>query len=218
MAVQLRFAADAALACARPAQLKPDTLGRRPSRMTVHVQSREIFVRLVRARDRDECVRRDVPVEQCPPETVWITFCDDAGTGEMGRYHDGAVFLYRPNCVVLADQRAVEMAQASTNPVDELVWFAHELGHHESRRSGFPAPGSEPTLDTEDQKRDRYAEEARAWLWARAILTGEGLSGWERFDELQEVGLSSYVRGLPASAIRTATSNAADDFARTACG
>lgn len=35
---------------------------------------------------------------------------------------------------------AVELARQATSPLEELVWLAHELGHHDSLLAGVPMP------------------------------------------------------------------------------
>lgn len=98
-----------------------------------------------------------------------------------------------------ANSHGVEAAQASSDPLREAVWLAHELGHHQSRFAGFSPPVTPKPGET-DQRLERvseaYAGEVRAWLFACEILGGVKFGARDVFVELRAQGLRSYRDGL----------------------
>jgi hypothetical protein len=87
--------------------------------------------------------------------------------------------------------RAVELAAASPAPEDELCYVVHELGHHHSNLSGtfVPFPQQDP--------RDTYAEEVRAWAIGARILVARGWRGsWDSFKKIERSSLEGYRCGM----------------------
>lgn len=100
---------------------------------------------------------------------------------------------------------AFEVAEASTDPLEELIILAHEFGHHESWLAGHRPPLSGKSMLTDERLADpeaAYAEEVRAWHYARQILAGlepEGpaqFDAWDTFASIELASLFSYQSGL----------------------
>jgi hypothetical protein len=153
----------------------------------------ELLVRLVWERDRHELQQRGV-VDDFPVNSVWINFVEPAQHGEGGRYfHEHVtVDIYRHGCPS-SPGRALTEAERSPRPCEELVWLAHELGHHESTLAGFvpPTESSQPF--------PRYEEELRAWLLARRLLDGQRFVEWPQFEAIRNAALVTYRGGLAIS-------------------
>ena len=148
------------------------------------MRSRELLIELVRTRDRTTlgCV------DDCPPGTAWIDF---VALTDVVRLDGGKFFheydqidVYREGAPPDPQESPLAAAAASQRPIEEVVWLAHELGHLQSKLRGsvFPPSGAERT----------YAEELRAWYFAKRLLVEKEFADWDIFDTLRTQGLVSY--------------------------
>jgi hypothetical protein len=159
------------------------------------VGAAEIFVDLVRTRDREEHWRRGNSSDD-PGPTLFIMFVPRSTEDEYAMYYADIprIDIYRYGCTPDDAQRAaVELAASSPCPLHELISFAHELGHHESASRGTFCQFDEA------QPVETYEEEVRAWTFGRAILVQMSFADWGAFAERERASLLGYRVGLKVS-------------------
>jgi hypothetical protein len=152
-----------------------------------NVNVAELFVALVEARDRQTQLNPDT--WQWPPGAVNIEFHPPTSEGDSGRYEDGTVRIFRRDCSSWdGSLSAVELARASSCPLEELITFVHELGHHDARRFGLPC--------LRDGTAKEYESEVWAWEIGRAILAATAFTDWLAFETRSCADLGTYRAGL----------------------
>jgi len=82
--------------------------------------------------------------------------------------------------------------------MEELLSFAHEMGHHRSWLARTFCDFDE------DKPRETYAEEYRAWMHGRRFLDAYGSTQWGAFDQREEASLLGYEEGPKLAAEATA--------------
>lgn len=151
-------------------------------------------------------------------------------TSEEGDH--GLVVIYRMG-IDPEERPGAEGAASATNPLRELMWLAHELGHHRSwlERTHPPHCKSKGLRCLYCHQKDQcYAEEVRAWDHAARMLEPGGFDDWLAFGEERRRCLGTYQRAFAmeeetavavcetclASIERTAIEQNLDDAARAA--
>ena len=155
----------------------------------------DIYLRLIEAHDRCEFMRTRAG-EPIPASRVLIQFDDDPKVHESGFYmpDDGElprVFIYRPGFQDPGLYRALDVARESPAPLRELLWLAHELGHHEVVLRCLGTGVRDDLRPAES-----YAEEVLAWGFARRILQKTGFNNWDEFHRVAERSLKTYELGF----------------------
>jgi hypothetical protein len=101
------------------------------------------------------------------------------------------VEIHRYGCIYGdASSSPAELAAASSCPLDELIYFAHELGHHEANLSGLAC------VFDEGRPAETYESEVWAWELGRAILATTMFTDWADFDNRLKVDLDGYRTNL----------------------
>jgi hypothetical protein len=151
----------------------------------------DVLVELVKARDRAEYRVRNADV---PRETVDIEFVPRTHEQQRGEYYPKVelIQIHRYGCTYDDPIRpASELAAESPCALEELVTFAHELGHHEARLAGRPCSAEDASAS------ETYALEVWAWEFARAILAETTMfAEWAYFEERFQKDLGGYRSGL----------------------
>jgi hypothetical protein len=147
----------------------------------------DIFVALVRERDRAEnlCPK----TWKYPPGTVLITFGPRDNDDHRAMYHvdEQRIEIYRYGCTHQdANSRAVDLAGGSLYPLEELISFVHELGHHEATLAGMPC------IFAESRPAETYESELHAWILGREILASTPFLDWVAFDGRRKASLEDY--------------------------
>ncbi len=175
--------------------------------MTIHkrsstvgrVTNREILIRLIQKRNRLSYFRRlpHPKTRDYPPELARITYTRRLPSGaetheDCGFYAPDPprIYLIRPD-MDPGSQLAEQVAETSLTPREDLIDLAHELGHHDTYRTGGGLGKYRPDLP-----RGTYAEELWAWRLGRGILEDEGFDDWELFTSRRQSALDGYARGL----------------------
>lgn len=134
--------------------------------------------------------------EPIPASRVLVRFDDERALHESAYYwpDDGdlpRVFIHRPGFAAVGDYRAMEVARGASDPLRELLWFSHELGHHQVVLNGLG------TGVRDDQRPgESYAEEVLAWLYAERILRAHGFNDWDTFHQTANTSLQTYEAGF----------------------
>jgi len=155
--------------------------------------SRTIYQQLIAAHDLDEYYRAG-GTEPAPRFRVSVRF-DNGDAREGGFYmpDEGElprVFIYRAGLMDDGLSRALDLARQATDPLHELLWFAHELGHHQVvlHQIGTGIRDDHKPLES-------YAEEVQAWAFARQLLSPTPFSAWDELKRVSSRSLETYETG-----------------------
>jgi hypothetical protein len=166
-----------------------------PESASRHAANLAIYLQLISAHDRGEYIlangREPIPVSR-----ILIRFDDEANLHESGFYmpDDGElprVFIHRRGFVDEGDYRTLDVARSASDPLRELLWFAHELGHHHVVLRGLGTG-----VRDDERPAESYAEEVLAWTLARHVLHATAFSEWDEFERVAEDSLKSYEAGF----------------------
>jgi hypothetical protein len=159
----------------------------------------QIYLQLIADHDREEFMITHAG-EAIPASRVLIFFDDDPAVHENGFYmpDDGEaprVYIHRPGFQDPGVYRAIDVARESPAPLRELLWLAHELGHHAVVLRCLGTG-----LRNDECPAESYAEEVLAWGFARRILQGTTFDDWDEFQRVAESSLRTYEQGFKLDA------------------
>jgi hypothetical protein len=149
--------------------------------------SREILVAVV----------REYELATAQTSDSWWRVCllllrKEAGEGRHADYKENpdtgvpTIYVYGDGSHRDGDD-ALAAAEASLDPISDLVYLAHELGHHHLRLGRPTAPKNALR---------QYEEEVLAWAIGRHLLATRQFEEWDRFCEERRSALEGYRKGL----------------------
>jgi hypothetical protein len=159
------------------------------------ITSREIYIALVHELARQEYWERLQRFDYSP-EMISIVFRPQTETKSSAMYFPEPVIIeiYRRSLTKSIDSEVVRAAAQAPEPVKELVFFAHEFGHHLCVLFALGTGTFDLTRPTAT-----YREEVLAWLLARRLLAERFFFDWHDFEQSETESLEGYRKGLNLS-------------------
>jgi hypothetical protein len=159
------------------------------------ITSREIYAALVSALARQEYWERWERFDYAP-EMVSVVFHPQSDGKSTAMYfaEEKVIEIYRAGLETPIDSEVANAAGQASDPISELIFFAHEVGHHLCVLLGLGSAVFDAT-----RPRQTYREETLAWLLARQLLTERFFGPWHEFEQNESQSLEGYRADLGLS-------------------